>query len=99
MKLIITPVAEQDLEAIGDFIARDNPRRAISFAVELRERCRELVCFPNRFPVAARIDGSVVRRCVHGRYLIFYRVEEDAIRVLHFLHGAVDYEALFDQLD
>ena len=99
MKLIITPGAESDLEAIGDFIARDNPRRAISFSLELRARCRELVRFPNRFPIAGRVAGSVVRRCVHGRYLIFYRVDEDAVRVLHFLNGAVDYAALFDEID
>lgn len=30
--------AERDLESIGDYIARDNPMRAISFLQELRIR-------------------------------------------------------------
>ncbi len=35
MKLGLSPLAEQDLEAIGDYIAQDNPIRAISFMEEL----------------------------------------------------------------
>lgn len=31
MKLTVSPLAEHDLEAIGDWIAQDNPVRAISF--------------------------------------------------------------------
>ncbi len=37
MQLLVTPQAEQDLEVIGDYIAQDNPVRASSFIVELRE--------------------------------------------------------------
>lgn len=36
MRFHLAPLAEQDLEAIGDYIARDNPRRALSFVHELR---------------------------------------------------------------
>jgi plasmid stabilization system protein ParE len=31
MPCAFTPFAEADLEAIGDYIARDNPRRALTF--------------------------------------------------------------------
>ena len=33
-------------------------------------------------------------RRVHGRYLIFYRVNKDRITILHVLNGAMDVEAL-----
>ena len=36
MRLNFTPMAEQDLEAIADYIAADNPGRALSFVRELR---------------------------------------------------------------
>ena len=36
MRLLITPLAEQDLETIADYIANDNPARALSFVRELR---------------------------------------------------------------
>lgn len=39
MKLSISPMAEQDIEAIGDYIAQDNPLRAMSFMEELHQQC------------------------------------------------------------
>jgi plasmid stabilization system protein ParE len=39
MKLGISPLAEQDMEAIGDYIAQDNPVRAVSFTEELYQQC------------------------------------------------------------
>jgi toxin ParE1/3/4 len=36
MRVVISPLAERDLEAIGDYIAEDNPARALSFVAELR---------------------------------------------------------------
>jgi toxin ParE1/3/4 len=31
---------------------------------------------------------------VHGRYLIFFRVGDDRITILHVLNGAMDVEAI-----
>lgn len=50
----LTAEAEFDLETIGDFIARDNPKRALSFLRELRWKCLALADMPERFPVVAR---------------------------------------------
>ena len=36
MRVTISPLAERDLETIGDYIAADNPSRALSFIAELR---------------------------------------------------------------
>lgn len=35
MKLVFSPKAAEDLEEIGDYIARDNPQRALSFVAEI----------------------------------------------------------------
>lgn len=90
----LTVEAERDLEAIGDYIALDSKAAAMLFIRELREKCLGLADFPTRFPLVPRYEACGVRRRVHGNYLIFYRVEEDAVIVLHILNGAVDYEAL-----
>jgi plasmid stabilization system protein ParE len=37
MTLVFSPKAAEDLEEIGDYIARDNPQRAVSFIEEYRE--------------------------------------------------------------
>ena len=36
MRCIFSVLAESDLEEIGDYIARDNPERAVSFIQEIR---------------------------------------------------------------
>lgn len=94
MKVVITSAAEADLEGIADYIARDNPVRAASFVRELYERCLDIADMPEAWPIVPRYEHHCIRRRVHGRYLIFYRVREDYITILHVLNGAMDVEAI-----
>ena len=94
MKVVLADEAERDLEEIGDWIARENPRRAVSFVVDLRECCLGLGEDPKRFQVIARYTNADVRRRVHGAYLIFYVVGRDAVSIIRVLHGARDFEPL-----
>lgn len=90
----LTEEAEEDLERIADYIALDNPARAISFLQELRGKCLALADMPERFPLVPRYEASGVRRRGHGNYLIFYRVEPEKVVIVHVLHGAQDYSAI-----
>jgi toxin ParE1/3/4 len=83
--------AEYDLETIGDYIARDNPARALTFLQELRSKCLGLADMPERFPLVPRYEATGVRRRGHGDYLIFYRVEAEKVIIIHILHGAQNY--------
>lgn len=86
-----TDEAERDLEDIGDHIAVDDAAVALRFVRTLRERCLTLTDFPHRFPLVERYGTAGMRRCLHGNYLIFYRVEAEAVVIVHVLHGARDY--------
>ncbi|PSJ58297.1 type II toxin-antitoxin system RelE/ParE family toxin [Pseudaminobacter soli (ex Li et al. 2025)] len=94
MRVIFTDAAEMELEAIGDYVALESPARALGLVRELRERCLGLSDMPKRFPLLQRYRTSGIRRRVHGNYLIFYRVENDAVQIIHILHGAMDYDGL-----
>jgi toxin ParE1/3/4 len=86
-RLIFSPRAAADLEAIGDYIAHDNPARAISFLEELRAHCDRVATAPASYP--AREDLAVgLRMAVHGRYLILFRANPDEVRIERILHGA-----------
>ncbi|EEA01422.1 plasmid stabilization system [Burkholderia sp. H160] len=92
----ILPDAEADLEAIGDYLARDNPRRALSFVHELRDKCRRLVDVYLAFPIVPRYEDLGVRHQVHGGHQIFYRVvgePPERIDVIHVLHSTHNYSA------
>lgn len=94
MKVLITTEAEAGLEAIGDYIALDNPLRAQSFVRDLYRLCLEIADMPQAWPLVPRYEHHGVRRRVHGRYLIFYRTGADRITILHILNGAMDVEAI-----
>lgn len=89
----LTVEAEADLERIADYIAQDNPQRALTFVQELHAACLGLADYPERFPTVPRYADRGVRHRAHRDYLIFYRVDTAGVTVLHVLHGATDYAA------
>jgi len=94
MKVVITAAAKADLLAIRRYIEADNPSRALSFVEELLDRCLALADTPRAYPLVPRYERYGIRRCVHGDYLIFYRLQPEQIEVIHVLQGARDIEAL-----
>ena len=99
MKVVFSEAAEADLEEIGDYIAKDSARRAVTFVRELRGRAQELGRMPRAFPLMPRYEHHGIRCRPHGNYLIFYRAEDDRVSIVHVLHGARDYEALLFPVD
>jgi toxin ParE1/3/4 len=94
VKVIFAPAAKLDLFAIAEHIRPDNPKRAESFVDELIDHCYTLADMPRRYPLVPRYEHWGIRRCVHGNYLIFYRLRADTVEIVHILHGARDYESL-----
>lgn len=86
-RLIFSPIAERDLEEIGDYIARDNPERALSFLSELQAHCLRVLEMPSVFPKRDDIESGL-QMGVHGNYLILFRAEGDTVRIERIVHGA-----------
>jgi toxin ParE1/3/4 len=89
MRLIITPLAQRDLETIGDYIAEDNPARAATFIRELRNQCNKIQQTPNAYRLRSDI-ASGIRSSVYGRYVIYFTADNDIVRIIRILHGAMD---------
>ena len=75
MQCIFTEQAENDLESIADYIAIDNPVRAISFVQEIRERCNKIINAPQGYPLASEY-GENIRKLPFGSYYIFRIAQE-----------------------
>jgi toxin ParE1/3/4 len=89
----ITPLAEADLENIGDHIAQDNPRRALSYVVELRAQCQKIAQAPLIYRARGELrDG--LRSCAHGNHVIFFSADESSVLIVRILNGAQDVQAL-----
>lgn len=95
MLLQFSPAAEDDLEAIADYVAQDSPANAIRFIDELRLQCQRLLKAPMAY-VARPELGDGLRSCVHGRYVIFFRPQATVVRIERILHGARDMPAQFE---
>ena len=85
--VIFSKSAENDLEKIADRIALDNPDRALTFIIELREHTFALLTAP-LMGVEIKFSRKSIRMLIYGKYLIFYRVHKKDIQILRFIHSA-----------
>ena len=83
--LIWTNRALKRLDNIADFIARDNPLRAQTFVVELRNKLEVLKT--QSVGRAGRVFGTK-EMVLHPNYLAVYRIKANPVQVLTILHTA-----------
>lgn len=96
MKVWFTDAARVSLERIGDFIAQDNPERAVSFIAELREKALALSDLPRGFPLVPRYERHGIRRRSHRGYGILYSIEDQGIVVHYFLGPGQEFDRLLN---
>ena len=94
MRVSVSSLAERDLEAIGDYIAEDNPSRALSFIEELRAQCAAIANAPQAYRARPEL-GEGIRSCAHGSYVIFFTATKSRLTIVRILHGAMDIPAQF----
>lgn len=91
MKAAFSQNAEQDLEGIADWIARDNPERARSFVADLVRACKAIGRAPRSYPLVDARRDPTLRRRIQGNYLIFFEIGSKEVEILHVIHCARDY--------
>ncbi len=94
MRVVFSEQAKAGLREIALYIARDNKARAQTFVRELRAKAQDIGTMPRAFPLVPRYEHYAIRRRPFRDYLIFYRIEDDRVSIIHILHGARDYETL-----
>ncbi len=92
LRLVFAPLAVRDLEAIGDYIARDSPKRALSFIAELRTVCATIAAEPEAFRLRPEL-GEGIRSCAHGNFMIFFLPSRQQVKIVRVLHGSMDLPA------
>lgn len=95
MRVVFSRRAECDLEEIADYIAADNPRRALTFVRELRTHCARIADAPLAWARRPQL-GAGIRSSLHGRYVIFFCIRSERILVVRILHGARDLPGQFE---
>lgn len=94
VRIVLSPLAARDMESIGDYIAKDSPKRAQTFVAELRAACAKIANEPQAFRHRTEL-GADIRSYAHGNYVIFFQTGARQIRIVRVLHGAMDLPAKF----
>ncbi|MBI3923849.1 MAG: type II toxin-antitoxin system RelE/ParE family toxin [Armatimonadetes bacterium] len=94
MKLIISDQAVSDLTDIWAYIARDTIAAADRFVDRLYQQCQRLAEAPKTGRQRDELLPGL-RSFPVGRYLLFYRVEEERVEVVRVLSGYRDLDSLF----
>lgn len=81
------------MAAIAEFIAEDNPERAITFADELLSLCQRIADRPRAFQRRDDLAPGL-RQAVHGRYLVLFTADEKGVVIERIVHGARRLEDL-----
>jgi toxin ParE1/3/4 len=94
MLVELSSFIESDLEAIADYIAQDNPIRAVSFIREIREELRLVGQNPLLYQLRPAI-GEDARLAVVGRYVILFHIVGEVVRIERVIFGGRDLPTLF----
>jgi plasmid stabilization system protein ParE len=94
MLVELSSFIENDLEAIADYIAQDNPMGAVSFIREIRVELRLVGQNPLLYQLRPEI-GEDARLAVVGRYVILFHIVGEVVRIERVIFGGRDLPTLF----
>ncbi len=82
-----TRPAARDLELIGDYIARENPRAADRVVRRIRDRARDLTDYP-LLGRTGRVENTRELVVPATPFIVVYRVDDDRVEILAVFHSA-----------
>jgi len=98
MKLTISSLAENDIEDIGDYIAKDNPPLALTFVKELSNQCKKIAESPLIYRLRPELSDNI-RACIYRKYIIFFQCNDNQVFIVRVLHSAMDLKTRLHKED
>jgi toxin ParE1/3/4 len=96
MRVEFSRFVEGDLDAIADYIAQDNPTRAVSFLHEIGAQIHAVGRNPLLYQLRPEI-GEGARMAIVGRYVILFRMMAEVVRIERVVYRGRDLLALFQR--
>lgn len=102
LRILLTPKASEDLEDIADYIAENNLDAALRFFDATRQSIAKLAQNPrigSFYPLANSQLEGLRKWKVKGfdKYLIFYLIEDDLLRIIRIIHVSRDISTILNQ--
>ena len=80
--------SQADLEAIGDFIAKDSPFYAVDFVERIIQSVDQILEFPESGRVVPEFDNPNIRELIFHGYRIVYRIMSGMIYIVSICHSS-----------
>lgn len=100
LPIVFGQKATEDILGIVEYLAAENPKAAQAFREDLEHACAVLAEMPGigmlrsfNHPQLSDVRWWPLKR--FEKYLVFYRVHEDALHIIRLVHDARDLPALF----
>lgn len=97
MEIQWTVRAADDFFDILTYIKQQSPQNAAMISNEIRRNVEKLKDFPKMgvVPKDIRLQNSGYRVLIVEKYLIFYVIDADTVKLAGIVHGAQRYSHLF----
>lgn len=93
-RLLVSPEAEDDIDAIVYRIAADKPEAALRWLDQLNERMKTLADWPGMGPARDELRVGM-RSLPFGNFVVFYRSMADGVEIVRVLDGRRDLRQIF----
>lgn len=87
VEIVWTEPALNDLDAIADYIALDDPAAARELVQRIFKHVDQLAAHPGRGSKPVELRGSRYRQIVEPPCRVFYRHESDTVYILYVMRG------------
>lgn len=95
MRLELSRFVEGDLDNIADYIAQDNPHRAVTFIQGIRAKIFAIQRTPLAYQLRPDI-GDEARMATVGNYAILFRLMGKIVRIERIVYGGRDLPNIFE---
>jgi toxin ParE1/3/4 len=92
LRLVVAPLAEQDLTEIAEFISQDNVQAAHKVLTRIEHVLDLLMQRPFLGPPVTKPKRAGLRKMTVVPYILFYRVSGDDLQLLRVLHSSRDLD-------
>ena len=92
-KIIWSPSALDDIDAIAEFISRDSVFHASLFIDRLFETTDKILLHPSIGRKIPEIGRNDCREIIYGSYRIMYKIEKNNTWITGVIHGARNWKA------
>ncbi len=92
-RVVWATAARTALDEVVEYIARDSRESALKVLTRALETAESLSALPERARVVPELSDPAIRELFVHRYRMLYRIFDDVVVVVAFLHGALDFAA------